>query len=147
MPGLSGKYINGYSKLEQKNFNTVSFTEDEAIIFKGKQVVNAISTIEQKLKKLEEAYDKVAKKFEDMQKCTANGKKMTTKNTDDSDAKKIIKYGKKCRTRANNEHNRKKKFDDLIAKVHTYATDIDKTTNTTLDTGNDLKNDNASSIE
>lgn len=147
MPGLSGKYVDGYSKLEKKNFNTVSFTEDEAIIFKGKQVVTAIDNIQAKLKKLEEAYDKVAKKFEEMQTCTANGKKMTNKNTDDSDAKKIIKYGKKCRTRADNEKRRKKKFDDLIGRVHTYATDIDKTTNTTLDTGNDLQNDDASSVE
>ena len=60
---LSGKNISGYSKIEQQNFSSASFTDSGAQIFDGTEVVNIMEQISATLNSISNEYDAIRKGY------------------------------------------------------------------------------------
>lgn len=111
---LSGKNISGYSKIEQQNFSSASFTDSGAQIFDGTEVVNIMEQISATLNSISNEYDAIRKGYNKCLNDTVSGKNMSA---DNADGKKIRQFKNKADKRADYVKQRKSSLQSEISTL------------------------------
>ncbi len=130
MAKLTGKYLDGTSKIEKKTFNGPF--DGDGYIFDGQKTINCMTTMKKELTNIYNEYKEISELYKKALKCTSTGKKMDTK---DGIGKSIKKYADRAKKRLEYINTRKKQLTDTISNIEWTMSYIEAQNKQTMNAG------------